>query len=176
MRVTYTYSLKRRRRPETLPALIRVRVKTSFGEVAVEGNSTKEVLEVLEGLSPEFIEKVGSAVASKLTPPVRAQLEGLVEFTTEGPVITARAKLTHYEAIGLVLYASEGRTASGALVERLLQSSGVRSMVPARMNEMTKRGLVFKPDPVRPEIRLTVAGEKWVEDEVVARLRNKAGG
>jgi hypothetical protein len=151
-------------------------VKTSFGEVAVEGSSTREVVEMLEGFSPEFMERVGGAVASKLTAPLQAQLEGLVEFTTEGPVITTRTKLTHYEAIGLVLYACEGRTASAAIVERLLQSSGVRSMVPARLNEMTKRGLVFKPDPARPEFRLTVTGEKWVEDEVVARLRNKASG
>lgn len=158
-----------------MPARVRVRVKTSFGEVAVEGSSTKEVVEMLEGLSPEFIEKVGAAVASRLTPPVRAQLEGLVEFTTEGPVITTRTRLTHYEAIGLVLYACENRTASAALVERLLQSSGIRSMVPARLNEMTKRGLVFKPDPARPEYRLTVSGEKWVEDEVVARLKSKTG-
>jgi hypothetical protein len=147
-----------------------------FGEVSVEGTSTKEVLDVLEDMSPEFLKKVGGLVSSKLTPPLRAQLEGLVEFTTEGPVITTRTKLTHYEAIGLVLYACEGKTAPASLVERLLQSSGVRSMVPARLNEMTKRGLVFKPDPVRPEVRLTVAGEKWVEDEVVARLRSKAGG
>jgi hypothetical protein len=146
-------------------------VKTAFGEVIVEGANTKEVLDAFENLSPEFLEKVGGMVSSKLTTPLKTHLEGIVEFTTEGPVITARAKLTHYEAIGLVLYACEGRTASAALVERLLQSSGVRSMVPARLNEMTKRGLVFKPDPARPEFKLTVQGEKWVEEEVLPRLR-----
>ena len=148
-----------------------MRVKTSFGEVTVEGDNTKEVLSTLEALSPEFMAKVGDVISSKLTPPLKAQLEGLVEFTTEGPVITARSKLTHYEAIGLVLYASEGRTASSASVEHLLLSSGVRSMVPARLNEMTKRGLVFKPDPARSELRLTVAGEKWIEEDVVPKLR-----
>jgi hypothetical protein len=157
-----------------LPGRVRIRVKTSFGEITVEGSSPREVVEMLEGLSPEFITKVGAAVASRLTPPMRTQLEGLVEFTTEGPVITTRTRLTHYEAIGLVLYACEDRTASAALVERLLQSSGIRSMVPARLNEMTKRGLVFKPDPARPEYKLTVSGEKWVEDEVVAKLRSKS--
>lgn len=36
---------------------------------------------------------------------------------------------------------------------------------------MTKRGLVFKPDPVRPEWQLTSKGEKWIEEEVLAKLR-----
>ena len=36
--------------------------------------------------------------------------------------------------------------------------------VPARLNEMTKRGQVFKPDPNKPEFKLTIQGEKWVED------------
>jgi hypothetical protein len=36
---------------------------------------------------------------------------------------------------------------------------------------MTKRGLVFKPDPARPEFKLTLQGEKWVEEEVLPRLK-----
>jgi hypothetical protein len=46
-------------------------------------------------------------------------------------------------------------------------------MVPARLNEMTKRGQVFKPDPNKPEFKLTIQGEKWVEEEVLSRLRGK---
>jgi hypothetical protein len=38
---------------------------------------------------------------------------------------------------------------------------------------MTKRGQVFKPDPSRPEFKLTVQGERWIEDGVLARLRGK---
>ncbi|MDH5745416.1 MAG: hypothetical protein OEZ21_00470, partial [Candidatus Bathyarchaeota archaeon] len=95
------------------------------------------------------------------------------EFTTEGPVIMTREKLTHYEAIGLILYASEGKKNTAAQITKLLESSGIKSMVPARLNEMTKRGRVFKPDPNRPEFTLTVQGERWVEEEVLARLRGK---
>ena len=139
----------------------------------MEGDSAKEILGLLETLSPDFMEKVGGLVSSRLSPPLQAQLEGIVEFTTEGPVVTAREKFTHYEAIGLVLYACEGKSGSAALVDRLLQSSGVRAMVPARLNEMTKRGLVFKPDPGRSEFRLTSAGEKWVEGKVVPKLKGE---
>jgi len=35
---------------------------------------------------------------------------------------------------------------------------------------------VFKPDPGRPEFKLTLQGEKWIEDEVLPRLRGGASG
>jgi len=150
---------------------LRIRVKTPFGEVVVEGDSVKDVLDMLREVPPEFMEKIGDLVSSKLTPPLQARLEGIVEFTTKGPVITARRKLTHYESIGLVLYASDGKMSTATQIDRLLQSSGVKSMVPARLNEMTKRGLVFKPDPGRPEFRLTTQGERWVEEEIMSKLK-----
>jgi len=150
---------------------VRVRVKTVFGEVEVEGESAGEVLEALKAVTPEFVGEVSGVVAKGIVVPVKAGLEGVVELTTEGPVVTTREKLSHYEAIGLVLYASEKKTSTATKIGELLKSSGIKSMVPARLNEMTKRGLVFKPDPARPEFKLTVQGEKWVEDEVLVRLR-----
>ena len=90
-------------------------------------------------------------------------------------MLVTREKLTHYEAIGLILYASEGKKSTAAQITRLLKSSGIKCMVPARLNELTKRGRVFKPDPKRPEFKLTVQGERWIEDEVLARLRGKMG-
>jgi hypothetical protein len=142
-----------------------------FGEVTLEGESASEILEVLDDVSPEFVERVSGLVSSKLTPPLQTKLKGIMEFTTDGPVIAFSGKFTHYEAIALVLYASKEKTATATLVDRLLKSSGIRSMVPARLNEMTKRGLVFKPDPGRPEYRLTTQGERWVEKEVVPKLK-----
>jgi hypothetical protein len=119
-----------------------------------------------------FMEKISNAVSSKLVPST-AQLKGIVEFTTEGPVVITRENLTHYEAIGLVLYASEERKNTASQIQKLLESSGIKCMVPARLNEMTKRGQVFKPDPAKPEFKLTIQGERWIEDEVLARLRGK---
>jgi hypothetical protein len=34
---------------------------------------------------------------------------------------------------------------------------------------------VFKPDPNKPDFKLTIQGEKWVEEEVIAKLRGKMG-
>jgi len=123
-------------------------------------------------LTPEFVSEVGSVVSSRILLPVKGVgLEGIVELTTEGPVVMTRERLSHYEAIGLVLFASERRMGTAGKIGDLLRSSGIKCMVPARLNEMTKRGLVFKPDPGRPEFRLTVQGEKWVEGDVLPRLR-----
>ncbi len=151
---------------------IEARIKTGFGEVIIEGENPEEILDMLSVIPENFVEKLSDFVSNRLTPS-GAQLKGIIESTTEGPVIVTREKLTHYEAVGLVLYASEDKKTTAAQVQKLLESSGINAMVPARLNEMTKRGQVFKPDPNRPEFKLTMQGEKWVEEEVLSKLRGK---
>jgi len=153
---------------------VEVRIRTPFGEITVEGENPQEVLRMLESFPDGFTEKVSDLVSSRLTPS-GVQLRGIVESTTEGPVIVAHENLTHYEAIGLTLLASDEKKGTAAQIQKLLESSGIKCMVPARLNEMTKRGQVFKPDPNRPEFKLTIQGEKWVEDGVLAKLRGKMG-
>jgi len=152
---------------------IQVKIKSTFGEIIVEGESAQEILETLETLPPQFMEKIDDLISTKLVSPMKTQLEGVIELTTQGPVITTREKLTHYEAIGLILYASEKKISTATQISRLLSSSGIKSMVPARLNEMTKRGLVFKPDPAKPGFKLTTQGERWVEEELLVRLRGQ---
>jgi hypothetical protein len=151
---------------------IQAKIKTPFGEVIVEGDTPQEILDVLESVPENFVEKLSDFVSNRLVQS-GAQLKGIVEPTTEGPVIVTRENLTHYEAVGLVLYASNERKNTASQVQKLLESSGIKSMVPARLNEMTKRGQVFKPDPAKPEFKLTIQGEKWVEEEVLSKLRGK---
>jgi hypothetical protein len=150
---------------------IRVLVKTPFGEIVIEGESAQEILNTLKTIPPQFVNEVSNLISSKLTPSRRVKLDGVIEFTTEGPIVATREKITHYEAIGLVLFASDKNSSTAAQIKKLLASSGIRSMVPARLNEMTKRGIVFKPDPVRPEFKLTTQGERWIEEEVLEKLR-----
>jgi hypothetical protein len=151
---------------------VEARIRTPFGEIVVEGENPQEVLSILETFPENFMEEISNVVQSRLAPS-GAQLKGIVESTTEGPVIITRESLTHYEAIGLTLYASEEKKNTAGKVTRLLESSGIKCMVPARLNEMTKRGQIFKPDPNRPEFKLTMQGERWVEDEILAKLRGK---
>ena len=152
---------------------IKARIKTPFGELIVEGKTAEEIIEHLRNFPEDFIETVLNLISKKLSTTKEHQLEGLIEFTTDGPLLTTSRELTHYEAIGLVLYAVEDRKDTSAHIGKLLKSSGIRSMVPARLNEMTKRGQVFKPDPNQPYYRLTAQGERWIEDEVLARIKGK---
>jgi hypothetical protein len=151
---------------------IEAHIKTPFGEVVIEGDQPQDILDMLGSIPENFTEKLSDFVTNRLTPS-GAQLKGIIESTTEGPVIVTRENLTHYEAVGLVLYASDDRRNTAAMVQKLLESSGIKSMVPARLNEMTKRGQVFKPDPSKPEFKLTMQGEKWIEEEVLTKLRGK---
>jgi predicted transcriptional regulator len=151
---------------------VEARIKAPFGELIVDGDSAQEILDLLGSFPPDFVEKISGLVSSRVVPS-GAQLKGIVEVTTEGPVIIVRDNLTHYEAIGLTLYASGEKKNTAAQITKLLESSGIKCMVPARLNEMTKRGQVFKPDPNRTEFKLTMQGERWVEDDVLARLKNK---
>jgi len=150
---------------------IQVQIKAPFGEIVVEGASASEILATLKAMPPQFMNEIGSLIDMKLTPPIQTQLNGIVEFTTEGPIITTREKLTHYEAIGLVLFAADEKVGSTAKITQCLAASGIKSMVPARLNEMTKRGMVFKPNPSESEFKLTAQGERWIEDEVMEKLR-----
>lgn len=158
---------------EVKTAKLKVKITTSFGEIIVEGETPDEILKTLENFPKNFMEKTSDLVSTKLTSTTTIQLKGVIEFTTEGPVLVTSERLTHYEAIGLTLYASEKKENTSAHVKKLLESSGIRSMVPARLNEMTKRGQVFKPNPSKPEFKLTAQGERWIEGEVLARLRGK---
>ena len=151
---------------------IEAHIKTPFGEVVIQGENPQEILDVLSNIPENFTEKLSDFVSNRLTPS-GAQLKGIIELTTEGPVIVTRENLTHYEAVGLVLYGSDDKKNTASQIQKLLESSGIKSMVPARLNEMTKRGQVFKPDPSRPEFKLTIQGEKWVEQEVLTKLRGK---
>ena len=153
---------------------IEVHIKAPFGEIFIEAETPVGVISILETFPDGFVEKISEIVSSRLTPS-GVQLKGIVEQTTEGPVIVAHENLTHYEAIGLTLYASEEKKSTASQIQKLLESSGIKCMVPARLNEMTKRGQVFKPDPNRTEFKLTIQGEQWVEEEVLAKLRGKMG-
>src|SRR5512138_3883867 len=101
---------------------IKAKIKTPFGEVIIEGDTPQELLDMLQSVPENFVEKLSDFVSNRLVPS-GAQLKGIVEPTTEGPVIVTRENLTHYEAVGLVLYASDDRRNTAAQIQKLLESS-----------------------------------------------------
>ena len=149
---------------------IKVSIKTSFGEIVVSGETPEEVLQLLQNLNPEFYSRLTSSISPLTSGHTRNALQGIVEMTREGPIIVTKKKLTHYEAIALILYCSKDQQCSLKKLDRLLISSGIKVTLPARLHEMRKRGLVLKPNPRVAMYKLTFDGIKWVEEELLPRL------
>jgi len=146
------------------------RIKTSFGEIVIEEDCAEELLRTIRTLPKNFVDELEFIISAK-TISTRSTIFGnIIEFTKEGPIIVSKAKLTHYEAIGLILYASDQRTNSAHQISKLLEYSGIRPRIFSRLNEMAKRGLVYKPNPSESNWRLTAQGEKWIKETVLPRI------
>ncbi len=152
---------------------ITLAIKTPFGEVQVSGDSPQDVLDALEGLDQVFIGEVSERVTELLATRARDELKGIVEVGRDGPVIVTKKKLSHYEAIGLVLYCIKDNQASSREITRRLAASGKKVTVPARLHEMRKRGHIFKPVDRAPFYKLSTRGVKWIEEEVIPPPKKK---
>ena len=71
---------------------IQVRIKAPFGELLVEAENPAEALKTLETFPEGFAEKISELVSNRVAPSI-LQLKGIVEQTTEGPVIIAHENL-----------------------------------------------------------------------------------
>jgi len=150
---------------------LRVTIETGYGAIEVSGESPEEVLEGLGWLTSEYVSRINE-IASEATADVEDSLKGIVRIDDEGPTIVSREDLSHYEAIGLVLYAMEGHEATSKEISERLVSSGKKVAVAARLHEMRERGQVFKPDSKESLHKLTAKGVKWIEEDLLRRLRD----
>jgi hypothetical protein len=150
---------------------LRVTIETGYGAIEVSGESPEEVLEGLGWLTSEYVSRINE-VASEATADVGDSLKGIVRIDDEGPTIVSREDLSHYEAIGLVLYAMEGHEATSKEINERLVSSGKKVAVAARLHEMREHGQVFKPDSKESLHKLTAKGVKWIEEDLLRRLRD----
>ena len=153
---------------------IQAEIKTSFGKIIVEGLTASDLLDTLKSLPENFVNEI-EAVVSEMVMPDKDNIEynDIVKFTDVGPVLILKdtKRITHYEAVGLILYFSENRSSRPSQIRRLLEYSGLRVQVSSRLNEMAKRGLVFRPTLEKPEWTLSPKGEFWIEEEVIPKLR-----
>ncbi len=150
---------------------LRVTIETCYGAIEVSGESPEEVLEGLGWLTSEYMSRINE-IASEATADEGNSLKGIVRIDDEGPTIVSREDLSHYEAIGLVLYAMEDHEATSKELRERLASSGKKVTIAARLNEMRKRGQVFKPDSKESLHKLTANGVKWIEEDVLRRIRD----
>jgi phosphoglycerate-specific signal transduction histidine kinase len=150
-----------------------INIETNYGTLTVQGDSQEEILEALDLLTEDFLEQVNEKVALLELKDVESELDGIVRVTTEGPVIVTRAELSHYEIIGLVLYSMRHHEATSKQLRDRIEASDKEVIVPARLNEMKKRGHVFRPSGKGSEYRLTAKGLEWMEEEVLEKLRRE---
>lgn len=149
---------------------LRVTIKTGYGAMEVSGESPEEVLEGLGWLTHELISQINKKANEATASEAEDSLKGIIRVDREGPTIISREALSHYEAIGLILYAMKNFEATSKQIRERLVSSGKKVTVAARLHEMRTRGHVFKPEKKGSMYKLTSKGVKWIEDDVLARL------
>ena len=148
-----------------------ISIKTPFGEINVHGESSKEVLDAISKLDQNFVSNVNNHVSELLATQSKDDLKGIIEVGRDGPIIVTKKKLSHYESIGLILYALRDHQASSKEIRTRLAASGKKVTVPARLHEMRKRGHIFKPVDRAPYYKLSTRGLKWIEDEILISLK-----
>ena len=153
---------------------LNVSIDTKYGKITVTGDTPNEILESLDMLTEDFLDQVNERLGRLELKETEDKLNNIVHITPNGPVIVSRAELNHYESIGLILYAMKNQEATSKKLKERLEASGKEIIVAARLNEMRKRGHVFKPSSKGSEYRLTSKGLAWVDDEVIGKIKKVA--
>jgi phosphoglycerate-specific signal transduction histidine kinase len=150
---------------------LNISIDTKYGKITVSGDSTQEIIESLDMLTEEFLDQVNERVSLLELKETEDKLNNIVHITPNGPVIVSRAELNHYESIGLILYSMKNQEATSKKLRERLEASGKEIIVAARLNEMRKRGHVFKPSSKGSEYRLTSKGITWVDEQVIEKIK-----
>jgi phosphoglycerate-specific signal transduction histidine kinase len=150
---------------------LQLNIDTDYGTLTVSGDTQDEVLDALALLTDDFLDKISEKLSILDLKQTEDRLRNIVRIGQNGPVIVTRAEISHYEAIGLVLYSMKNQEATSKRIRERLEASGKEIIVAARLNEMRKRGHIFKPSGKGSEYRLTSKGMAWVDDEVVEKIR-----
>jgi hypothetical protein len=141
---------------------VRLVLHRSYGDIELEGDSFDEIIERIKEF-PEWLEVIDTMISTQSTAVGEKDiLSGLVQITTEGPVLTiTRDKLTDREAVATLLYAMEPQGLRPKELSRLLSLSGFLSVgFASRLSELKREGLAYREGDT---YKLTVAGKQWVE-------------
>ncbi len=152
---------------------LQLNIETDYGTLTVSGDTQEEILDALNLLTDDFLDKISEKLSILDLKQTEDRLRNIVRIGQTGPVIVTRAEISHYEAIGLVLYSMKNQEATSKKIRERLEASGKEVIVAARLNEMRKRGHIFKPSGKGSEYRLTSKGMAWVDDDVVEKIRKR---
>ena len=152
---------------------ITLTVKTQFGDIQVTGETPEELLSGLDWLTKDYVAQLNEKVSGLVSKQALDHLKDIVEMRRDGPILVCKEQISHYEAMGLLLYAIKGYQSTGKELKSILNESGRKVVVPARLHEMVKKGLLFRPDGRGGIYKLTAKGVNWVEKEVLPPIREK---
>ena len=146
------------------------RVKTQFGEIVVNFDSTDDLAKNIESLNLDTVsnivlKKFGSIIVKEPRKP-KPGLEGLYRFTPDGKVELLKTPSSAPMTIGLLLYASDPEPMSS---EEFL----FRGITAGNYVSQTDYKKYFDKTPDDRHV-LTQAGRQWVESEIISKLVPKA--
>ena len=152
---------------------ITLTVKTQFGDIQITGETPEELLKGVDWLTKDYLIQLNEKTSGLISMQALDHLKDVVEMRRDGPILVCREEISHYEAIGLLLYAMKGYQATGKELKVSLDESGRKVIVPARLHEMVKKGLLFRPEGRGGIYKMTAKGVKWVEKEVLPPIQEK---
>ena len=152
---------------------ITLTVKTQYGDIQVAGENPEELLAGLDWLTQDYVTQLNEKVSGVVSKQALDHLKDIVEMRRDGPILVCKEQISHYEAIGLLLYAMKGYQVTGKELKNCLNESGRKVVVPARLHEMVKKGHLFRPEGRGGIYKLTAKGVNWVEKEVLPPIREK---
>jgi phosphoglycerate-specific signal transduction histidine kinase len=153
---------------------LNVTINTKYGKITVSGDSPKEILESIDMLTQDFLDQITDRLTLVELKDTHDKLKNIIHITQSGPVIVSREDLNHYESIGLILYAMKNHEATSKKLRERLEASGKNIIVAARLNEMRKRGHIFRPGSKGSEYKLTSKGLAWVDEGVIGKMKKNS--
>lgn len=159
--------------------MVRFRVALSygFGEVSVEGENTKEVIDSIDHLKTigrKAATKLSSASTGKIS--IETELSNVIDINEKGKVkfkLPKTSMLSGKEVLALLLLALNEPTSPSDLSAKLSSSwkkvspKRVSSYLTATGNTPTIRGYVVRDGH---GYKLNAAGRAWVKKEILTRL------
>jgi hypothetical protein len=152
---------------------LKINVKTEFCNIEISGGSPKELIEGLSWLDSDFLSEINGRMKEIESFQAEDAFVNIVRVGNNGPIIVTHKEISHYEAIGLILYSMNKKGAKTREIRKLLVESGKDVTVSARLHEMGKRGHVFQPLGKGKEYRLTGLGINWIEEEILPKIREE---
>lgn len=158
-------------------AKFHVTLKTNFGDIAIEGNSKEELLNLIKdalSLAEDVKNLLPSEIKTPATSPMKVRLENIIEVTAEGKpqIIAPPEKLTAKDVIGLLLYWKYPEGFSIGELTNLVSLSWKsvdQRYVAANIGKM--KGLLLKEGPRGKYVfKLSGAGKSYIENDLLPKI------